>query len=69
MVPHTAQSFLRPRMPYRAFGFVVATGMLHAIGILIGTIRAWHRGATVLRAGGAAIALIGVYYLIRAWTS
>ena len=52
-----------------AFGFVVATGLLHAIGILIGTIRAWKWGATALRIGGAAIALIGVYYLIRAWTS
>jgi len=52
-----------------AFGFVVATGLLHALGILIGTVRAWHRGAAALRVVGAAIALIGVYYLIRAWTS
>ena len=52
-----------------AFGLVVATGLLHAIGILIGTVRAWDWGATALRVGGAAIALMGVYYLIRAWTS
>jgi urease accessory protein len=52
-----------------AFGFVVATGLLHAIGILIGTVRALPGGAQALRVGGAAIALVGVYYLIRAWTS
>jgi urease accessory protein len=52
-----------------AFGFVVATGLLHAIGILVGTIGAWRAGPVALRAAGAAIAIIGVYYLIRAWTS
>ena len=52
-----------------AFGFVVATGLLHATGIVIGTIRAWDWGAAALRAGGAAIAIIGVYYLFRVWTS
>ena len=35
-----------------AFGFVVATGLLHGIGILIGTVRALPNGAQALRVGG-----------------
>ena len=52
-----------------AFGFVVATGLLHAVGILVGTIRAWRWGAKAVRAAGAASAFVGVHYLISAWTS
>jgi urease accessory protein len=44
-------------------GFVVATGSLHALGILIGLANRWKSGAKALRAGGAAIAAAGVYFL------
>lgn len=46
-----------------AVGFVVATGTLHALGILIGVANRWRRGAQALRAGGAVIAAAGLYFL------
>ncbi len=46
-----------------AVGFVVATGSLHAIGILIGAANRWRKGAQALRAGGALIAACGIYFL------
>ena len=45
-------------------GFVVATGSLHALGILIGAINKWPQGRKVLRACGALIAACGGYFLI-----
>jgi urease accessory protein len=47
-----------------AMGFVVATGSLHALGILIGVINKWPAGEKCLRVGGVAIALCGVYFLV-----
>jgi urease accessory protein len=44
-------------------GFVTATGMLHAAGLLLG---AWPRGWLVPRAAGAAIAVVGVALLLTA---
>ncbi|MGU7785268.1 HupE/UreJ family protein [Burkholderia sp. PU8-34] len=49
-----------------AIGFVAATGTLHALGILIGTINRWKAGGYVLRAGGALISGCGVYFLTYA---
>jgi len=46
-----------------AMGFVMATGGLHALGILIGVINKWPAGEKCLRAGGVLIALCGVYFL------
>ena len=47
-----------------AMGLVMATGSLHALGILIGVINRWQTGAKILRAGGVLIALCGVYFLV-----
>lgn len=47
-----------------AFGFVVATGMLHAVGIAIGTVRRFAWGAASLRVVGALIAIVGAWFLI-----
>ncbi|HVY05344.1 MAG TPA: HupE/UreJ family protein [Burkholderiales bacterium] len=47
-----------------AMGFVIATGSLHALGILVGVINKWPAGAKVLRVGGVAVALCGVYFLV-----
>ena len=47
-----------------AMGFVMATGALHALGILIGVINKWPVGGKCLRAGGVLIALCGVYFLV-----
>lgn len=47
-----------------AMGFVIATGSLHALGILAGLIKKWPAGEKCLRAGGVLIALCGVYFFI-----
>ncbi len=44
-------------------GFVVATGMLHGVGIGIGVITRWRGGLVLVRAMGAAVAGIGVFFL------
>lgn len=45
-------------------GFVVATGLLHMAGILIGTITHRPLGAQAVRACGAAIACAGLFFLV-----
>jgi urease accessory protein len=49
-----------------SLGFVVATGALHATGILIGLLHRWPQGRSALRGAGAAVALAGVLFLWRA---
>lgn len=46
-----------------SLGFVVATGMLHAIGIAIGLLIRWPEGAIALRIGGGAICAVGLWLL------
>jgi len=46
-----------------ALGFVLATGVLHASGILIGLLNHWPIGSRLLRAMGVSIAMIAVYTL------
>jgi urease accessory protein len=47
-----------------ALGFVLATGLLHVCGILIGLINFWPSGARVLRVTGGFIAAIGAVLLM-----
>lgn len=47
-------------------GFVLATGMLHAIGIGIGLVHRWKQGRIGLRLVGAAVIAAGVYFLLGA---
>jgi len=47
-----------------AVGFVVATGSLHAFGILLGVANRWRVGKKLLRACGAFIAVCGIYFLV-----
>ncbi|MDI4665584.1 HupE/UreJ family protein [Xanthobacter autotrophicus] len=49
-----------------AVGFVVATGLLHLSGILIGVLVGYEAGAKVVRACGAAIGCVGLYFLLGA---
>jgi urease accessory protein len=49
-----------------AAGFVMATGLLHLAGILIGLTGRWTAGALLVRAGGVAVLLIGGWFLIGA---
>ena len=46
-----------------AVGFVLATGLLHLAGILIGTLIGLSFGKTLVRTGGALIALTGAAFL------
>ena len=45
-------------------GFVLSTGLLHAVGIAIGLLVDWEWGEKVVRACGSAIACLGLYFLI-----
>ena len=49
-----------------SMGFVVATGLLHGVGIAVSLIHRWPWGQTVLRTAGAGIALAGVFFMWRA---
>jgi urease accessory protein len=49
-----------------SLGFVMATGCLHAVGIVIGLVNRGYWGQRGLRAGGAAIAATGMFFLWRA---
>lgn len=47
-----------------AIGFVIATGLLHLVGIGFGTLARSAIGMKLVRAGGGGIALAGGYFLI-----
>jgi urease accessory protein len=47
-------------------GFVIATGLLHLIGITIGTVHKWAWGRRFLQAAGACVVMSGVYFLWQA---
>lgn len=49
-----------------SIGFVVATGCLHGIGILLGLLNGLPAGKTVLRASGAGVAATGAVILWKA---
>jgi urease accessory protein len=49
-----------------SIGFVVATGLLHLVGIGIGTVHKWASGRRFLQAAGAGVAMTGVYFLWQA---
>jgi len=57
-LPHAANP-----LAYGA-GFVIATGLLHLCGILIGTLVRWPVGEHVVRACGAAVGCVGCYFLL-----
>lgn len=47
-----------------ALGFVLATGFIHLTGVLLGVLGRWPAGAQAMRAGGALVALVGVWFLL-----
>jgi urease accessory protein len=49
-----------------SMGFVIATGVLHGIGISIGLIHRWPAGKLALRGAGAFIAAMGFFFLWQA---
>ncbi|MNL86792.1 HupE / UreJ protein [compost metagenome] len=46
-----------------SIGFVIATGMLHLAGILVGLLASMPMGRPVVRAGGAVVAALGFGFL------
>jgi len=49
-----------------SIGFVIATGLLHALGIAIGVIHRWPQGQLALRAAGAVVMAGGAVFLWKA---
>jgi urease accessory protein len=49
-----------------SIGFVIATGLLHALGIGIGLVHRWPAGRLALRVAGAVVAMGGVFFLWKA---
>lgn len=49
-----------------SMGFVIATGVLHGIGITIGLIHRWPAGKLALRGAGAFITAMGFFFLWQA---
>ena len=52
-----------------SLGFVVATGLLHLVGILLGEAHRWALGRQIVRAAGGGIAVAGLFFLWRAVTA
>lgn len=49
-----------------SIGFVIATGLLHGVGILLGLAYRWSLGRHVVRAAGGGVLLGGLFFLWRA---
>jgi urease accessory protein len=49
-----------------SIGVVMATGLLHALGIGIGVVHRWTAGRIALRVAGAVVAMGGVFFLWKA---
>ena len=49
-----------------SIGFVIATGTLHACGVMLGLAHRWPIGRTALRAMGGVVAIAGCVFLFRA---
>ncbi len=48
-----------------SLGFVIATALLHAIGVLLGVAHRWKTGRRLVQAAGGGVALAGVFFLWR----
>ena len=49
-----------------SLAFVIATGLLHLVGILLGEARRWPGGRALVRLAGAGVTLVGLWFLERA---
>ena len=61
---HGAEMAAESSALWYGLGFMLATAMLHIIGIGIGLIAAWGMPAQLVRASGAVIAASGVFLLV-----
>jgi urease accessory protein len=51
-----------------SLGFVIATGLMHGVGIVIGVAHRWELGRRWVRVAGAGVAMAGLYFLWQAAT-
>lgn len=51
---------------FYSIGFVISTGFLHCVGITIGLLDHWKKGAVAVRFAGGFVGLAGVYFLYGA---
>jgi urease accessory protein len=51
-----------------SLAFVLSTGLLHLMGILVGETRRWPGGRRFVQGAGAVVALAGLFFLERALT-
>lgn len=49
-----------------SLGFVMATGLLHAVGIMLGAADRWSAGRRAIRAAGGGVVLAGLFFLWKA---
>jgi len=63
---HGAEAPLGQSLALYGLGFVLCTGALHGLGLLLGSARRWSWGCAAARAGGLAIALTGGVFLVAA---
>ena len=49
-----------------SLAFVIATGLLHLLGVLLGETRRWPGGRRFVQVAGGCVALVGLWFLERA---
>jgi len=45
-----------------SMGFVIATGLLHGVGIGVGSVHRWDAGRVALRVAGAVVLVAGIFF-------
>ncbi|MDQ0561515.1 urease accessory protein [Rhizobium mesoamericanum] len=63
---HGAELPLGENALFFSLGFVIATGLLHAVGIVIGLLYQWPWGKITVRAAGGAVGAVGAFFLWNA---
>jgi urease accessory protein len=51
-----------------SMGFVISTGLLHGVGIGIGSVHRWDAGRVALRVAGAVVLVAGIFFFWNALT-
>ncbi|APO68545.1 HupE/UreJ protein [Rhizobium gallicum] len=63
---HGAELPLGENALFFSLGFVIATGLLHAVGIVVGLLYQWPWGKVTVRAAGGAVGAVGAFFLWNA---
>ena len=63
---HGAERLAGDNAVLYSLAFVMSTGLLHLLGILLGETRRWPGGRRFVQAAGAGVALVGLGFLLRA---